>query len=154
MAIPTNDPRFDEYSPPKCKDCGKPLQFAFEIEQGELCSMCGPGSLKYQQRENREHDVAFVQQSTEYNDMRGQYELLANRVRTAIDHRFDDSSVSDLRTALDEGEKTLSNSRLNTNAEATEARMRETVNPGQQPNQPVVGEEMTEHSSDYQTKDV
>ncbi len=31
-----------------CKDCGNVLKFSWELDNGNLCCDCGPGSLKAQ----------------------------------------------------------------------------------------------------------
>jgi hypothetical protein len=36
--------------PPNCTDCGKVLRFSFELENDNLCSDCGPGSLRFAEK--------------------------------------------------------------------------------------------------------
>lgn len=34
-----------------CVDCGNELQWLWEAQQGNLCSLCGPGSVKWQEKQ-------------------------------------------------------------------------------------------------------
>lgn len=164
MANPTNsDPRFNEYKPGVCKDCGNPLQFAFEIEQGNLCSNCGPGSLKYQKAEDQKHDQNFIEQSDRYTELLNRHNTMAAGIKSAIDNKFSDDSVSHLQSLHDDhaamtGAQTAPNQgQLNTNAEATEARIRDTANADDSRETGAAHEQVTSDAGTaggFQTKDV
>lgn len=121
-----NDPRFIDYKPGTCKDCGAELRFATEVENGNLCSNCGPGSLKWQKGEAQRNDVEFVERSQQHTDLKGRHGALANSVRDAMSRGFDSDSVAKLKTVLEADEK-ASEANPMSNAEATEERMKGTV---------------------------
>jgi hypothetical protein len=163
MANPTSnpDPRFSEYNPGTCKSCGNELKFAWEIENGNLCSNCGPGSLKWQKAEDQKHDQNFIEQSDRYAGLRSDHDAMAAGVKTAIDRNFDPESVNNLKTLADKheamiGAQTAANQgQLNTNAEATQARINETENPRDSRETGTPEEHVTNaDTASFQTKDV
>lgn len=160
MATTNNDPRFNDYKPGTCVECGNELRFASEVENGNLCSNCGPGSLKWQKREEQKNDTDFVRRSEEHTTLQSQHGALANVVRIGIARNFDEQSVADIKAALEESERTSSPSRAanTSNARATEARMAETVNPDDandsRERDTAGGAEPPAHDAGFQTKDL
>lgn len=99
MSVINNDgvsstPIIMREEPPNCLDCGKPLRFSFELENGNLCSNCGPGSLRFAEKQ-----TASFRSRARKEEVRRRKEATtptasANPVATKIEEDEDEVSMS------------------------------------------------------------